>query len=68
MKESRRSRCPTCRSHAEELGIDPEVLRAAIHLHVPAGAVPKDGPSAGVTMVTALTSLATGRRSAPTWA
>jgi ATP-dependent Lon protease len=49
------------RSHAEALGIDPAVLDRRIHVHVPAGAVPKDGPSAGVTMVTALTSLATGR-------
>ena len=48
-------------AHAAELGIDPTFFEQAIHVHVPAGAIPKDGPSAGVTMVTALTSLATGR-------
>lgn len=48
-------------SHAEQLGISPKKLRRhGIHIHVPAGAVPKDGPSAGVAMVTALTSLLTG--------
>src|SRR5690606_1304462 len=50
------------RSHAAELGIDTATLDRTIHLHVPAGAVPKDGPSAGVTMVTALASLAAGRQ------
>ena len=44
-----------------QLGLDPAALDNALHLHVPAGAVPKDGPSAGVTMVTALASLASGR-------
>jgi ATP-dependent Lon protease len=61
MKESARIALSYLRSHAGELGIDPATLERAIHLHVPAGAVPKDGPSAGVTMVTALASLATGR-------
>jgi ATP-dependent Lon protease len=49
-------------SHAEELGIDPKLFRhSGLHIHVPAGAVPKDGPSAGVTLVTALASLCTQR-------
>jgi ATP-dependent Lon protease len=50
------------RSNAARLGIDPRAFeRQLVHLHVPAGAIPKDGPSAGVTMVTALASLASGR-------
>ena len=50
------------RSHAAALGIDPSAFDGRrFHLHVPAGAVPKDGPSAGVTMTTALVSLLTGR-------
>ncbi len=61
MKESAQIALSFVRSHAEALGVDPEVLERNIHVHVPAGAVPKDGPSAGVTMVTALVSLATGR-------
>jgi ATP-dependent Lon protease len=61
MKESAQIALTFVRSHAAALGVDPAVLDRAIHVHVPAGAVPKDGPSAGVTMVTALTSLATGR-------
>ena len=47
-------------SNAPQLGIDPDLFRpTGVHIHVPAGAVPKDGPSAGVTMATALTSLYT---------
>jgi ATP-dependent Lon protease len=61
MKESAQIALSFVRSHADRLGIDPAVLDRSIHVHVPAGAVPKDGPSAGVTMVTALVSLATGR-------
>src|SRR6478672_12760858 len=61
MKESAQIALSFVRANAERLGVDPAVLDRAIHVHVPAGAVPKDGPSAGVTMVTALTSLATGR-------
>ncbi|PRZ42723.1 ATP-dependent Lon protease [Antricoccus suffuscus] len=62
MKESAQIALSYVRAHAEQLGItDPSVLDSSIHVHVPAGAVPKDGPSAGVTMVTALTSMATGR-------
>jgi ATP-dependent Lon protease len=62
MKESAQIALSYVRAHAAELGIaDPSVLDRHIHIHVPAGAVPKDGPSAGVTMVTALTSMALGR-------
>ncbi|AMO61207.1 ATP-dependent protease La [Mycolicibacterium phlei] len=62
MKESAQIALSYVRSHAEQLGVDPKALERRIHLHVPAGAVPKDGPSAGVTMVTALVSMATGRQ------
>jgi len=61
MKESAQIGLSYVRSHATELGIAPDFEEKAIHVHVPAGAVPKDGPSAGVTMVTALVSLLTGR-------
>jgi ATP-dependent Lon protease len=61
MKESAEAAMSWLRSHASEHGIGAEVFDAEFHLHVPAGAIPKDGPSAGVTMVTALTSLVTGR-------
>jgi ATP-dependent Lon protease len=61
MKESAQIALTYVRSHAAELGVDPKILDRRIHVHVPAGAVPKDGPSAGVTMVTALVSMATGR-------
>jgi ATP-dependent Lon protease len=60
MRESAKAARSFVWSHAEELGIDPGLFRhAGVHVHVPAGAVPKDGPSAGVAMVTALTSLYT---------
>lgn len=62
MKESAQIALSYVRSHAAALGVDPKALDRRIHVHVPAGAVPKDGPSAGVTMVTALVSMATGRR------
>ncbi|MDT5083444.1 MAG: ATP-dependent Lon protease, partial [Mycobacterium sp.] len=62
MKESAQIALSYVRSHAAELGVDPVTLDRRIHVHVPAGAVPKDGPSAGVTMVTALVSMATGRQ------
>ena len=62
MKESAQIALSYVRSHAAELGVDPAALDRRIHVHVPAGAVPKDGPSAGVTMVTALVSMATGRQ------
>ena len=62
MKESAQIALSYLRSHAAQLGIDPAALaHERVHLHVPAGAVPKDGPSAGITMVTALASLASGR-------
>jgi ATP-dependent Lon protease len=54
------------RAHREELGIDHDALDRRIHVHFPAGAVPKDGPSAGVTMTTALVSLLSGRPVRPT--
>ena len=62
MKESAQIALSYVRSHAEQLGVDPKALDRKIHVHVPAGAVPKDGPSAGVTMVTALVSMASGRQ------
>jgi len=61
MKESAQIGLSYVRSHNKELGIDAGFEEKAIHVHVPAGAVPKDGPSAGVTMVTALVSLLTRR-------
>ena len=62
MQESAQIALSYVRAHAAELGLDPEDLdRRRLHLHVPAGAVPKDGPSAGVTMTTAIVSLLTGR-------
>src|SRR5690606_6409844 len=66
MQESAKAALSYGRSNAEVLGIDRSILEGQdIHIHVPAGAVPKDGPSAGVTMFTALTSLFTGRRVRP---
>jgi ATP-dependent Lon protease len=62
MKESAQIALTWVRAHADELGIDPaELEERRFHVHVPAGAIPKDGPSAGVTMVTALSSLLSGR-------
>ena len=62
MKESARIALSYVRGHAEELGIDESAFEnREFHVHVPAGAIPKDGPSAGVTMVTALASLLSGR-------
>ena len=62
MKESARIALTYVKSHAPELGIPSGALDGReVHVHVPAGAIPKDGPSAGVTMVTAIASLLTGR-------
>ncbi|MDQ3772225.1 MAG: endopeptidase La [Actinomycetota bacterium] len=62
MKESAQIALSYVRSHARELGVDERLNTDRVHIHVPAGAVPKDGPSAGVTMITALVSLLTERR------
>jgi ATP-dependent Lon protease len=62
MKESAEIAVSYVRGHAAALGIDPRDLKGRIHIHVPAGSIPKDGPSAGVTMTTALVSLLTGRK------
>ncbi|HEY7258187.1 MAG TPA: endopeptidase La [Gaiellales bacterium] len=62
MKESARIALSYVRSHATELGIDPAAFEGReFHVHVPAGAIPKDGPSAGIAMTTAIASLLTGR-------
>jgi ATP-dependent Lon protease len=62
MKESAQIALSWVRAHADELGIDPDALRGhSFHVHVPAGAIPKDGPSAGIALTTALASLLTER-------
>ena len=62
MKESARAGMSYIRARTRELGIDPSAFeKTTVHIHVPAGATPKDGPSAGVTMATAMASLLTGR-------
>ncbi len=66
MKESAQIALNYVRSHAAELGIDPASISRRFHVHVPAGAVPKDGPSAGITMTTALVSLLRNQSVKPT--
>ena len=62
MKESARAAFSYVRAHAEEYGIAPDFAQKKdVHIHVPEGAIPKDGPSAGVTMITALVSELSGR-------
>ena len=69
MQESARTALSYVRSHAADFGIDPKFWNdTEIHVHVPAGAIPKDGPSAGVTMTTAMTSLLSGRPVKPAMA
>ncbi len=63
MKESARAAWSYARSHATDLDINEEMFERDVHIHVPAGAIPKDGPSAGVTMATALVSSLSGRPS-----
>jgi ATP-dependent Lon protease len=61
MKESAQIALSYVRSHAEDLHVEPKSLEGRFHVHVPAGAVPKDGPSAGVAMTTAIASLLSNR-------
>jgi ATP-dependent Lon protease len=65
MKESAQIALSYVQANAGALGVDPVEARRRLHVHVPAGAIPKDGPSAGVTMTTAITSLLTGRAVRP---
>ena len=62
MRESAQAALSLVKSRSEALGIDPHLYKKSdLHIHVPAGAIPKDGPSAGVAMFTSLVSLLTGK-------
>jgi ATP-dependent Lon protease len=61
MKESARAAWSYARAHAAQLGVDPDAFQQDLHIHVPAGATPKDGPSAGITIATAVVSVLSGR-------
>jgi len=61
MKESARAAWSYARAHAAQLGVDPDAFQQDLHIHVPAGAVPKDGPSAGITIASAVVSVLSGR-------
>jgi ATP-dependent Lon protease len=61
MKESARAAWSYARTHAESLGVRPDAFEVDVHVHCPAGAIPKDGPSAGIAMATALVSALSGR-------
>ena len=66
MKESASTALTYLQANAKKIGVDPSLLNTkSVHIHVPEGAVPKDGPSAGITMLTALTSAFTGRKVKP---
>ena len=65
MQESAQAALSYVKSQANELKFDPSVLEDDIHIHVPAGAIPKDGPSAGITIATALASIATRQQISP---
>lgn len=66
MKESASTALTWIQANAKKAGIDPELFaKSNVHIHIPEGAVPKDGPSAGITMMTALTSAFTGRKIKP---
>lgn len=66
MKESAATALSFLQANARKLGVDPDVFaKKQVHIHVPEGAVPKDGPSAGITMLTSLTSAFTGRKVKP---
>jgi ATP-dependent Lon protease len=66
MRESVQAALSFIRAHAKEFGVEPDFFETSdLHIHVPSGAIPKDGPSAGITMAAAITSLLTGRKPKP---